>query len=104
MKFLPQVPIDCLKEDKDSIIENLKQLAVREEPHCGQTAVVERRAILVPKSEVIVYAIVTNIIEYVASFEANDSLKRRNEGLLDSGISWKRTKARKRTSRSRQAR
>lgn len=99
-----QIPTDCLKEEKDSIIEKLKERAVRE-PCCGQTAVVERRGVLVPKSEVIVHAIITNIIEYGGSLEAsslsNGLLKRRNEGLIDGGICWKRTKGRKRTSRHR---
>ncbi|XP_041996275.1 NAD-dependent protein deacetylase SRT1-like [Salvia splendens] len=99
-----EIPTDSLKEEKDSIIEKLKERAVRE-ACCGQTAVVERRGILVPKSEVIVHAIITNIILYGDSLEAsslsNGLLKRRNEGLMDSGICWKRTKGRKRTSRHR---
>ncbi|KAL1534101.1 ditrans,polycis-polyprenyl diphosphate synthase [Salvia divinorum] len=97
-----EISTDCLKEDKDSIIEKLKERAVRESC-CGQTVVVERRGTLVPKSEVTVHAIITNIIEYGGSLGAsslsNGLLKRRNEGLIDSGICWKRTKARKRTSR-----
>ncbi|KAK6149414.1 hypothetical protein DH2020_016939 [Rehmannia glutinosa] len=102
-----EVSTDCLKEDKDSIIQDLKDRAIKE-PCCRQTAVVERRAILVPKGEVIVHAIVTNIIEYgssslesKASSPSNGSVKRRNEGLLDAGISWKRRKARKHNSRHR---
>ncbi|KAH6778612.1 sirtuin 1 [Perilla frutescens var. frutescens] len=102
-----EIPTDCPEEDKDSITQKLKDRAVKE-PCCGQTAVVERRAILVPKSEVVVYAIVTNIVEYGGSSGSSEvsslsdgSLKRRNECLLDCGMSWKQTKARKRTSRHR---
>lgn len=97
-----QIPSGCVEEDKESIIEKLKEGAVKE-ACCGQTAVVERKAVLVPKSEAIVHAIVTNIIEYGVSLGEYEvpSLKRRNEGLLDSGMSWKRTKARKRSSRHR---
>ncbi|KAL2245220.1 UNVERIFIED_CONTAM: NAD-dependent protein deacetylase SRT1 [Sesamum indicum] len=93
--------LHVVKEERDSIIQKLKDRAIKD-PCCGQTAVVERRAILVPKSEVIVHAIVTNIIEYgsssgdsEASSLGNVSLKRKHEVKLDSGISWKRTKARK---------
>lgn len=102
IEFSLQTPSGCLEEDKESIIQKLKERAVKE-ACCGQTAVVERKAALVPKSEAIVHAIVTNIIEYGVSlgeYEASP-LKRRNEGLLDSGMSWKRTKARKRSSRHR---
>ncbi|KAL7088095.1 hypothetical protein ACP275_13G108200 [Erythranthe tilingii] len=110
-----KIPVDfdisteSSKEEKDSIIQNLKDRAMKD-PCCGQTALVERRAVLVPKSETIAYAIVTNIIEYESSsfeLEASSppsntgSFKRRNEGMLDSGVSWKRTKARKHNSRRR---
>ncbi|XP_011095543.1 NAD-dependent protein deacetylase SRT1 isoform X1 [Sesamum indicum] len=102
-----EVSTDVVKEERDSIIQKLKDRAIKD-PCCGQTAVVERRAILVPKSEVIVHAIVTNIIEYgsssgdsEASSLGNVSLKRKHEVKLDSGISWKRTKARKQNSRHR---
>ncbi|KAL8462236.1 hypothetical protein ACS0TY_033330 [Phlomoides rotata] len=102
-----EIATDYLKEDKDSIIQKLKDRAIKE-PSCGQTEVVERKAILVPKSEVIVYAIVTNIIEYensVVPFEASSlsscSLKRRNESLLGGGMSWKRTKVRNHITRHR---
>ncbi|GFP99893.1 NAD-dependent protein deacetylase srt1 [Phtheirospermum japonicum] len=104
-----EISADCLKEDKDSVIQDLKERAMKE-PCYGQTAVVERRAILVPKSEVIVHAIVTNVIEYDGSSSECKAysppsnigaVKRRNEGLLDVGISWMRTKARKRNFRHR---
>lgn len=100
-----QISTDTFEEDnKDSIIQNLKDQAMNE-PCCGQTAMVDRKAILVPKSEQIAYALVTNVIEYQSSSEApslsNDSLKRLNEGMLESGMSWKRTKARRHNSRRR---
>ncbi|KAG8365155.1 hypothetical protein BUALT_Bualt18G0074900 [Buddleja alternifolia] len=102
-----EIPTESLKEDKDSIIQNLKDRVIKD-PSCGQTAIVERRAVLVPKSDIIVHAIATNITEYGSSsgaFEAsslsNGTLKRRNESSFDSGISWTRTKARKKNSRHR---
>ncbi|KAL6570860.1 ditrans,polycis-polyprenyl diphosphate synthase [Orobanche gracilis] len=97
-----EISTDRLKDDKDSIIQELKDRAIKETCY-GQTAAVEKRTILVPKSEVIVQAVVTNVIQYGssrASPTSNSSLiKRQNEGLLDAGISWKRTKARKHNSR-----
>ncbi|XP_051126070.1 NAD-dependent protein deacetylase SRT1 [Andrographis paniculata] len=101
-----EIPTDCSKEDKNSIISRLKDQAIHD-ASCGQTAVVERLSLLVPKSEISVHAIVTNIIEYsilpgeqeVSSLTNTSTHKRRNESPFDSGISWKRTKARKPRSR-----
>ncbi|CAA0832467.1 NAD-dependent protein deacetylase SRT1 [Striga hermonthica] len=101
-----EISTDCLIEDKDSIIQDLKERAMKE-PYYGRTAVVEKWAVLVPKSEVSVHAIVTNVIEYETPSEfkapppSNGPLKRQHEGLLDAGISWMRTKARKRVTRHR---
>lgn len=96
-----EIPTERLNEDMDSIIHNLKRKAI-EDQCCGQTTVVERQVVLVPKSNIIVHAIVTNITGYGSSSEATEAssitdglLKRRDEFKFDCGISWKRTKARK---------
>ncbi|CAK9148870.1 unnamed protein product [Ilex paraguariensis] len=90
-----QASADFLKHDKDSIFQKLKDEAIQD-PCCGQNAVVERKATLVPKSEVIVHAIVTNIVGYErppkATTLSNGTLKRKNEDVSDIETSQKRSK------------
>ncbi|KAK9268720.1 hypothetical protein L1049_000481 [Liquidambar formosana] len=109
-----KIPVDFkvstnnFNRDEDAIIRRLKDEAVRD-ACCGQNAIVERKTVLAPKSEVTVYAIVTNIVRYhktSKAFEATsvcngDAVKRRNEGVNGIEVlSWKRLKGRKRKSRS----
>uniref|UniRef100_A0A5B7A865 NAD-dependent protein deacetylase SRT1 n=2 Tax=Davidia involucrata TaxID=16924 RepID=A0A5B7A865_DAVIN len=81
------VSTDCIKHDKDAIIQKLRDRAIQD-PCCGQNAVIERKATVSPKSEVTVYAIVTTIVGYGKTSKAfevaplsNGTLKRRNEGI-----------------------
>ncbi|KAF3685266.1 hypothetical protein FXO37_00793 [Capsicum annuum] len=60
---LPKMSADEFKDDKDSILQNLRDNAVMD-PSCGQTAVIEKKVIMIPKSEVMVHAIVTNIVKF----------------------------------------
>lgn len=100
-----EIPIKFLLDEKDSIIQTLKNQAMNDPSSCGQTAVVERMSMLVPKSDATVHAIVTNVIQYSSSSSGeeealnNGVLKRRSECAFDSGITWKRTKARNHRSR-----
>ncbi|KAM3361836.1 hypothetical protein P3S68_016690 [Capsicum galapagoense] len=69
---------DKYKDDKDSILQNLRDNAITD-PSCAQTAVIEKKVIMVPKSEVMVHAIVTNIVEFDKSYGdlSNVSCKRK---------------------------
>ncbi|KAL2483695.1 NAD-dependent protein deacetylase SRT1 [Forsythia ovata] len=95
------VSTECFKEDKVTVFQKLRDKAI-EDPRCGQTAVVERKAVLVPKSNVVVHAIVTNIVEFEKSLGAfevtsrsNGSLKRQNEGNSGKRTSGKQSKVQK---------
>ncbi|XP_057949154.1 NAD-dependent protein deacetylase SRT1 isoform X2 [Malania oleifera] len=95
-----------LNHDKDAIFQELRDAAIQD-PCCGQNAVVERKAILAPRSEVTVYATVTNIVWYSKppkAFEAvsltnGDVLKRRQDVLSGIEKSLKRQKRSKRRTR-----
>lgn len=97
--IIVQASTDCFNNDKDAIIQRLKDTAIQD-ACSGQNAVVERIAILAPKTEVIVYAIVTNIVGYSKSFKAfeaayvsnGDLVKRRKEGPNGIKASQKRLK------------
>lgn len=102
-----KIPVDfgvskeCFKDDKDTVFQKLREKAI-EDPRCGQTAIIERKAVLVPKSDIMVHAVVTNIVEFESSsgpFEvssrSNGSLKRSNEGKYDKRTSSKRSKVQK---------
>lgn len=82
-------------------MQELRETAIQESC-CGQNAVVERRAILTPKSEETVYAIVTNIVRHSKTSEtdslSNGSVKRRLEN--GSQTMKKRSKGHKRKSMS----
>lgn len=85
-----------MKKLKDTALHDLS---------CGQKAVVERATILVPKSEVTVYAIVTDIATYKtsAALDAgtvnNGDTKPHQYMLSGSQTSRKRSNGRKRKSR-----
>lgn len=58
-----QASTDCFNFDKDVIFQKLRDKAVLESK-CGQNAVIERKTILTPRSDVTTYAIVTNVVQY----------------------------------------
>ncbi|CAN4103912.1 unnamed protein product [Withania somnifera] len=75
-----KISADVFKDDKDSILQKLRESAIAD-PSCGQTDVIEKKVIMVPKSEVMVHAIVTNIVKFDKSYEdlSNGSFKRKYE-------------------------
>ncbi|KAI5674691.1 hypothetical protein M9H77_15055 [Catharanthus roseus] len=98
-----QVSTDYFEGDKNSIFQRLRDRAM-EDPSCGQTALIKKKGILVPKSEIMVNAIVTNIIHFKqSSSEAlkdhhplNSMLKRRTgEDAKEMNISRKRSRSRR---------
>ncbi|KAG1327444.1 NAD-dependent protein deacetylase SRT1 [Cocos nucifera] len=95
-----QVTKDNLVRDKNEVLRELRDVA-NMESHCGQLAVLERE--VNPRSEVTIYAIVTNIGRYNGPEEANGVLeitpnsnsnliKRYGEGVNGSQTSQKRPK------------
>ncbi|CAL5341578.1 unnamed protein product [Camellia sinensis] len=95
-----QVPVECRKYDKDAIFQKLRDRAIQD-LRCGRNAVIERKTVTTPTSEVTVYAIVTNIIVYDKTTKPSEAAsnnggpKRRNEGVCGIQISWKRRRLRK---------
>ncbi|WMV39991.1 hypothetical protein MTR67_033376 [Solanum verrucosum] len=91
-----KISADVFKDDKDSILQNLRESALTD-PSCGQTSVIEKKVIMVPKSEVIVHAIVTNIVKFDRSNGdlSNGSFKRKYECLNGIIPSRKRSNGRK---------
>lgn len=85
-------------------MQKLRHTAIQESC-CGQNAVVERNAMLTPKTEVIVYAIVTNVIRYKKTTEAleadslGNGVKRRRESANGTETSRKRSKVHRRKPR-----
>lgn len=78
-----QVSTDCFKFDQDVVFQKLRDKAVVEST-CGQNAVVERKVMLTPRSDITVYAIVTNVVQYSKTSKAfpdslttNGDLKKR---------------------------
>lgn len=103
LSSLMQVSTDYFEGDKNSIFQRLRDRAM-EDPSCGQTALIKKKGILVPKSEIMVHAIVTNIIHFKqSSSEAlkdhhplNSMLKRRTgEDAKEMNISRKRSRSRR---------
>ncbi|CAB4278218.1 unnamed protein product [Prunus armeniaca] len=99
-----KVSRDCFELDKDAILQKLRHTAIQESC-CGQNAVVERNALLTPKTDVIVYAIVTNVIRYKKTTEAleadslSNGVKRRRESANGTETSRKRSKVHRRKPR-----
>ncbi|KAK7842277.1 nad-dependent protein deacetylase srt1 [Quercus suber] len=99
-----KVSIDCFNPDKDAVLQRLRDTAIQD-LCCGQNAVIERTAFLMPKSEVTVYAIVTNIVQYIktsnvlADSLSNGNVKRQRESVNGTGTSRKRSKVHRRKSR-----
>lgn len=61
-----QVSTDNFSHDKDAVFQKLSDAAVQDSC-CGQYAAIERKTILAPRAEVLVYAIVTNIVIYCSA-------------------------------------
>ncbi|CAL5202342.1 unnamed protein product [Lathyrus oleraceus] len=88
---------DCFNFDKDVIFQKLRDKAVFESK-CGQNAVIERKTILSPRSDITTYAIVTNVVHYskpVPDSLTNCDLKKRKDIMIGTGSSWKRSKVSK---------
>lgn len=98
-----QVSADHFKLDKDAILQKLRDTAT-DESCCGQNAVVERNFITSPKTDVTVYAIVTNVVTYKKIREAvladslSNGIKRRKDA-NGPATSKKRSKVQRRKSR-----
>ncbi|XP_015900391.3 NAD-dependent protein deacetylase SRT1 isoform X2 [Ziziphus jujuba] len=100
-----QVPADCFRLDRDAIFQKLRETAIQDSC-CGQNAVIEKKTILSPNSEVTVYAIITNIVRYnktskstEADSLSNGDVKRRIDRENGTETSRKRSKGRKRKSK-----
>lgn len=101
-----QVSTDCFNFDKDVVFQKLRDKAVMESK-CGQNAVVERKVILTPRSDITVYAVATNVVQYSKTCKAipdsltNGDLKKRIASINGTESSRKRSKvSRQRKSRS----
>ncbi|XP_038900035.1 NAD-dependent protein deacetylase SRT1 [Benincasa hispida] len=97
-----KVSADCMNLNKEVVFQRLIDETVQDS-FCGKNAVIERKAIMIPKSEVTVYAIVTNIIRYTKSLKtlaidslSNGDVKRQRESINGSATSRKRSKRQKR--------
>ncbi|KAK8545760.1 hypothetical protein V6N13_067025 [Hibiscus sabdariffa] len=91
-------PTDGFKLDKNATFENMREAAIQV-LSCGQNAVVERKTTSVPKSEVTVHAIVTNVKTFDYQLSNGDA-KPRKEALNGLIMTRKqRSKGRKRKSR-----
>lgn len=101
-----QAATDSFEGDKHSIFRKLRDGATKD-PSCGQTALIEKKAILVPKSEIMIHSIVTDIVEFK---QAVKDCPRPSRWLLDGQngdaneikITRKRSRSRKRSSSHRQ--
>lgn len=98
-----QLSTDCFEGDKNSIFQRLIDRAVKD-PSCGQTALIEKKAILVPEGEIMVHSIVTNIVEFGRSSqrlkkECPLTIEMENGNADEKKISRKRSRSRKRSHR-----
>ncbi|XP_021287889.1 NAD-dependent protein deacetylase SRT1 isoform X1 [Herrania umbratica] len=90
-----QASTEDFKLDKKATFEKMRDVAIQDSS-CGQNSVVERRTVLVPKSEITVHAVVTNVRTFDCHI-SNGDLKPRKEGLQGSETTTrKRSKGRKR--------
>ncbi|PPD91463.1 hypothetical protein GOBAR_DD11607 [Gossypium barbadense] len=71
--------IEGFKLDKNATLEKMRDAAI-EYSKRGQNAVVERKTVLVPKSETIIHAIVTNVKTFDYQLR-NSDMKPIKEGL-----------------------
>ncbi|XVE50846.1 hypothetical protein DITRI_Ditri01bG0196700 [Diplodiscus trichospermus] len=89
-----QASTDGFKLDKNATLEKMREAAIQDSS-CGQSAVVERRTVLVPKSEITVHAVITNVKAFDCHLSNGDA-KPRKEGIRCSETTRKRSKGRKR--------
>lgn len=94
-----QVPPKCFELDKDDIFQRLRETAFQD-LGCGQNEVIERKVLSSPKSEVTVYAIVSNVKTFESNCLSNGDLKWLKDGVNGTETSKKRSNSRKRKSRS----
>lgn len=92
-----KVSSDCFNLDKESAIQNLKERAIQD-LCCGQNALIERKVILEPKTEVANHALVTNIKAFNSDSWSNGDVKH-PRGVNGTKTSRKRSFGRKRKSR-----
>lgn len=87
---------DSVSEDKDKVIQKLKDLAIQDQC-CGQFSVIERKIIPGQKKEMSTYALVTNVVRYggfepIAKLVVNRVGKRQKEKVdLRSNDCWMMT-------------
>lgn len=93
LNFTLQSSNEDLKVDKNATLEKMRVGAIKDS-RCGQNALVERKTVLVPRSEITVYAIVTNVKAFDCHL-SNGDVKPRRES-----ITRKRSNGRKRKMRS----
>ncbi|KAJ4725289.1 NAD-dependent protein like [Melia azedarach] len=94
-----KVATKCFELDKEAVFQKLRETAIQDF-RCGGNAVIERKAISSPKSDVTVYAIVTNIKAFESQSVSNGDLKCRKESVNGTETSQKRLNSRKRKSRA----
>ncbi|KAH9652304.1 NAD-dependent protein deacetylase SRT1 [Citrus sinensis] len=94
-----KVPPKCFELDKDDIFQRLRETAFQD-LGCGQNEVIERKVLSSPKSEVTVYAIVSNVKTFESNCLSNGDLKWLKDGVNGTETSKKRSNSRKRKSRS----
>lgn len=92
------VSVDNFKHDKEAVIQELIDASVQD-ACSGQNAIVERKAILDPKGEVTVHAILTNIVTYSSKTSestpvCNGDMERQNESVNGVKTSWRKRKDR----------
>lgn len=90
--------VDPLNLDKDVVFQKLRDSAA-EDTHCGETVVIEKKTFSFPRSDVAVYAIVTNVKAFESHSLTNGDLKWLKGGLNGIETSRKRSNRRKRKSR-----
>ncbi|XP_031118763.1 NAD-dependent protein deacetylase SRT1 isoform X2 [Ipomoea triloba] len=73
------VSVNNFKEDNNVIFDKLREEAIAD-PSCGQTALIERETIMVPKTEVLVHAIVTNIVKFETTAQGSSNGLKRKHG------------------------
>ncbi|KAL6199734.1 hypothetical protein ACLB2K_029517 [Fragaria x ananassa] len=100
-----EVSTDLLKIDKDATMQKLRD-AVTDETCCGKNAVIGRNFITSPKTEVLMYAVVTNVVTYkkttteaVKAGTLSNGVKRRKDNANGPATSKKRSKVHRRKSR-----
>ena len=96
--FTVQASTEGFKLEKYATFEKMRDAAIQDSS-CGQNGMVERRTVLVPKTEITVHAIVTNVKAFDCHL-SNGDVKPRKEGMKGSETTRKRSKGRKRKMRS----